>query len=74
MGFPSIYFDGYYRVLSHTPSPINDLPLFGDNFATAAPFQLQDIDLSWESHRILNQKKYQQLCGTCNSNWNGNFV
>lgn len=56
MGFPSIYFDGYYRVLSHTPSPINDLPLFGDNFATAAPFQLQDIDLSWESHRILNQK------------------
>lgn len=56
MGFPSIYFDGYYRVLSHVPSPKNDLPIFGENFAGAAAPALRDIDLSWESHRILNQK------------------
>ena len=56
MGFPSIYFDGYYRVLSYKPSPQNDLPLFGDSFMGAAPLPLRDIDLSWESHRILNQK------------------
>lgn len=56
MSFPAIFFDGYYRVLSYKPSPENDLPLFGKTFMGADPMPLRDIDLSWESHRILNQR------------------
>jgi len=56
MSFPSIFFDGYYRVLSHTPSPDDGTPIFGDHFKSFDASTLKEIDLSWQGHRILNQK------------------
>ena len=56
MSFPSIYFDGYYRVLSHTLSPEDDgLPHFSSS-GLGFSGSLRDIDMSWQGHRILNQK------------------
>jgi len=56
MSFPSIYFDGYYRVLSHKLSPEDtNIPYFASANFAAAP-ELKEIDMSWQSHRILNQK------------------
>lgn len=56
MSFPSIYFDGYYRVLSHQLSPVDDsFPYFAES-GQGFSGTLQEIDMSWEGHRILNQK------------------
>jgi C1A family cysteine protease len=63
MSFPSIYFDGYYRILSHTPSPEDDTPIFGDHFKSFNASALQEIDLSWQGNRILNQKSTQSCVG-----------
>lgn len=55
MSFPSIYFDGYYRVLSHQLSPVDDsFPYFAES-GQGFSGTLQEIDMSWEGHRILNQ-------------------
>ena len=63
MSFPSIYFDGYYRILSHTPSPENDTPKFGDSFRSFDAAALKEIDMSWQGHRILNQKSTNSCVG-----------
>lgn len=56
MSFPSIFFDGYYRVLSHKLSPLDtNIPHFANaNFSGSQ--ELKEIDMSWQSNRILNQK------------------
>lgn len=55
---PSVKFDGVYRVLGCIPSDNNhDLPNFGEYMAVGATtHELREIDISWQSGNILDQK------------------
>ena len=64
---PSVYFDGYYRVLGcikSTPESIAKFPVFGvHNMVGLDPSLWQEIDLSWNKPTILNQKQTSSCVG-----------
>ena len=62
--FPSVFFDGMWRVLAYIPSDNNhDFPKFKSMPQAQSNFELREIDLSWQGNRIMDQGSTSSCVG-----------
>ena len=62
--FPSVFFDGMWRVLAFIPSNGNhNFPKFSSMPQAQTTFELREIDLSWQGNRIMDQGSTSSCVG-----------